>query len=183
YINLMSNSTSPLPFNIWAPASPYVTPQKSDQVAMGYFRNFKQNIFETSVEVYYKNMYNVVDFKDNAQILLNPHIETEVRQGKSWSYGAEFFVRKTKGKTTGWISYTWSKTQRQIAGVNNGNIYYANYDRRHNLNVVFSHDITQRINFSANFVFGSGRPMTLPAGKYGIDNYVTGSYYTQRNSY
>jgi len=183
YVNLMSNSTSPLPFNIWAPASPYITPQKSDQVALGYFKNFKSNMFETSIETYYKKMYNVVDFKDNAQILLNPHIETEVRQGLSWSYGAEAFIRKTKGKITGWISYTWSKTQRQIAGVNNGNVYYANYDRRNNLNIVFSYDYNKRINFSANFIYGSGRPMTLPAGKYAIDNYITGSYYTQRNNY
>lgn len=183
YVNLMSNSTSPLPFNIWAPSSPYIKPQKADQVALGYFRNFKKNMFETSIETYYKNMYNVVDFKDNAQILLNPHIETEVRQGKSWSYGVEAFIRKTQGKVTGWISYTWSKTQRQIAGVNNGNVYYANYDRRNNLNVVFAYDYNKRINFSANFIYGSGRPMTLPAGKYGIDNYITGSYYTQRNNY
>ena len=182
YLNLMTNSTSPLPFAIWVPASPYITPQKSDQVALGYFKNFKDNMFEASVETYYKQMYNVVDFKDNAQLLLNPHIETEIRQGKSWSYGAEFFLKKAKGKTTGWISYTWSKTQRQITGVNNGNVYYANYDRRNNLSIVFSHDFNDRINFSANFVYGSGRPMTLPAGKYEVDQ-VVAAYYTQRNGY
>jgi hypothetical protein len=182
YIHLMSNATSPIPLNMWVPSTNYIKPQKADQVAAGYFRNFLNNKFETSVEGYYKQMNNALDFKDNAQLLLNSHIETELRRGKSWSYGLEFYLKKSKGKTTGWISYTWSKTQRKIPGVNNGEVYYSSYDRRHNLNLVFSHDFNDRFNFSANWIFGSGRPFTLPAARYQFDNTVA-AYYTARNGY
>jgi hypothetical protein len=182
YIHLMSNSTSPIPFNMWVPSTNYIKPQKADQVAAGYFRNFLENKFETSIEGYYKQMNNALDFKDNAEILLNPHIETELRRGKSWSYGVELYLKKSKGKTTGWISYTWSKTERKIPGVNEGRTYYASYDRRHNLNIVFSHDFNDRFNFSANWIYGSGRPFTLPAAKYQYD-YMVLNYYTERNGY
>jgi hypothetical protein len=182
YIQLLSNSTSPIPSSIWVPSTPYIQPQKADQVAAGYFRNFLNNTFETSVEGYYKWMHNAVDFKDNANLLLNPHIETELRRGKAWSYGLEFFVKKAKGKTTGWISYTWSKTQRKIPGVNDGNTYYASYDRRNNFNFVISHDFNDRWNIAGNWIYGSGRPFTLPAARYTFD-YLTASYYTQRNGY
>jgi len=164
------------------PSTPYIQPQKADQIATGYFKNFLNNTFETSIEGYYKWMHNAVDFKDNANLLLNPHIETELRRGKAWSYGLEFFLKKAKGKTTGWISYTWSKTQRQIPGVNNGNTYYASYDRRHNFNFVISHDFNDRWNIAGNWIYGSGRPFTLPAARYTFD-YLTASYYTQRNGY
>jgi outer membrane cobalamin receptor len=182
YLHLMSNSTSPIPFNMWVPSTNYIKPQKADQVAAGYFRNFLNNKFETSIEGYYKQMNNALDFKDNAQILLNPHIETELKRGKSWSYGLELYLKKSTGKTTGWISYTWSKTERKIPGVNEGRTYYASYDRRHNFNFVFSHDFNDRLNFSANWIYGSGRPFTLPAAKYQID-YMSVSYYTERNGY
>ncbi|MFL5731016.1 MAG: TonB-dependent receptor [Cytophagaceae bacterium] len=182
YIQLLSNSTSPIPSSIWVPSTPYIQPQKADQVATGYFRNFLNNTFEASVEGYYKWMHNAVDFKDNANLLLNPHIETELRRGKSWSYGLEFFVRKNKGKTTGWISYTWSKTQRKIPGVNEGHTYFASYDRRNNFNFVISHDFNERWNIAGNWIYGSGRPFTLPAARYSFD-YLTASYYTQRNGY
>jgi hypothetical protein len=182
YIQLLSNSTSPIPSSIWVPSTPYIQPQKADQIATGYFRNFVNNKFETSIEGYYKWMHNAVDFKDNANLLLNPHIETELRRGRAWSYGLEFFARKNRGKTTGWISYTWSRTERKIPGVNEGNTYFASYDRRHNFNFVISHDINDRWNVAGNWIYGSGRPFTLPAARYTFD-YLTASYYTQRNGY
>lgn len=182
YLHLMSNSTAPVPFNVWVPSGRYIKPEKADQVALGYFRNFKDNMFESSVEVYYKQMYDVVDFVDNAEVIFNKTVETEVRAGDSWSYGAEFFLKKRKGKTTGWISYTLSKTMRKIPGVNEDRAYPASYDRRHNLNVVISHEINKKWNVSGAFVYGSGRPFTLPAAKYQFDNYLI-SYYTERNAY
>lgn len=182
YIHLMSNSTSPVPNNIWLPSSKYINPETANQVALGYFRNFKQNTWEASVEGYYKKMNHVVDFVNDANIFLNSHLETEIRAGQSWAYGLEFFIRKNKGKTTGWISYTLSKVSRRIPGINNGQLYPANCDRRHNLNIVVSHDFNKRINISSTFVYGTGRPFTLPSGKYQFD-YLTASYYTSRNGY
>ncbi|MFN6944528.1 MAG: TonB-dependent receptor [Cytophagaceae bacterium] len=182
YLHLMSNSTAPLPLNMWMPSTVHIRPQSADQVAAGYFRNFLDGKIETSVEAYYKYMNNAVDFKDFAQIFLNPNIETEIRRGVAWSYGLEFFIRKIKGKTTGWISYTLSKTERRIPGINQGMVYPADFDRRHNLNLVLTHDLSKRWNISGNWVYGSGRPMTLPAARYSLD-YMDVSYYTERNAY
>ncbi len=182
YQHLLTNSAAPLPTAQWVPSTPNITPQKADQIALGYFRNFKENMFEASVEGYYKYLSNTIDFKDNAQLIANSHIETEIRRGIGWSYGLEFFLRKNTGRLTGWISYTWSKTQFQIADINQGNPYYASYDRRHNLNIVLSYELSKRWNVSANWVFGSGRPITLPDQKYQFGgNYPL--YVPGRNNY
>jgi hypothetical protein len=182
FIHLMYNSASPLPTSQWMPSTPYIKPQKADQFALGYFRNFKENKYEASVEGYYKYFYNTLDFKDGANIIANKNIETEIRRGRGWSYGLEFFLRKNVGKLTGWISYTWSKTQFQIPGINNGRVYYASYDRRNNFNIVGSYDVNERLNISANWVYGSGRPITLPDQKYQFgNNYPV--YIPERNNY
>src|SRR5690606_1159815 len=131
---------------------------------------------------YYKNMSNVIDFVDDANIWFNRQIETEVRAGNSWAYGTELFIRKTQGKTTGWISYTLSRVMRKIEGMNENRPYPASYDRPHILNVVLSHDLTKKINISSTFVYGSGRPFTLPVAKYYYD-YTAVSYYTSRNGF
>ncbi len=182
YLHLLSNSTSPVPSNIWLPSGKYIQPQRADQVALGYFRNFKENTYEASVEAYYKHMDKVIDFVDNAELFLNPNPETDVLPGIGRSYGTEFFLRKNKGKTTGWISYTLSKATRKIDGINDNKEYLASYDRRHNLNIVVTHDLSKRINISSTFVYGTGRPFTLPSGKYTFD-YTTPAYYTERNAY
>ncbi|MDB5274141.1 MAG: outer membrane protein [Chitinophagaceae bacterium] len=181
YIHLISNALSPLPFNMWVPSNNYFKPAYADQIAGGYFRNFKENKFEASAEVYYKNMHNVLDYIDNADLTLNPQIETQVKAGRSWSYGLELYIKKNTGKTTGWISYTLSKTQRQINGINGDRPYAASYDRRHNLNVVVLHEFNDRYSLSATFVYGTGRPMGLPSGRFEYDGYVGGSY-PDRNS-
>ncbi|MFN3403746.1 MAG: TonB-dependent receptor [Cytophagaceae bacterium] len=183
YIHLMNNSTSPVPYSVWLPSTPYLRPEKADQVAGGYFRNFLNNKIETSVEAYYKKMYDVIDFKDNAQLILNPHMETEVRAGNSWSYGLELFIKKNTGPLTGWISYTWSKTERNIPGVNDGKTYFASYDRRHNANFVGSYDINSRWNISANWVYGTGRPINLPVAKYNMFDNKVPALYPERNYY
>jgi hypothetical protein len=127
-------------------------------------------------------MQNVPDYLDNASIWFNPHPETDIRTGRSLAYGLEFFIKKTKGKTTGWISYTLSKVTKTIAGINGGNPYPASYDRRHNLNIVLLHQLSKRISISSTFIYATGRPFTLPASKYVFDN-MTVSYYTSRNGY
>ncbi len=182
FLHLLSNSSSPLPTSQWIPSTPYVKPQKADQFAVGYFRNFKENKYEASAEVYYKYFYNALDFKDNANLIANRNIETEILRGKGWSYGLELFLRKHTGKVTGWISYTLSKTELNIAGINEGRNYYASYDRRHNLNIVMSYDINSRWNFSANWVYGSGRPLTVPIQLYHYERSNVG-YIPSRNNY
>ena len=128
--HLISAATVPVPFNTWSPSDTYLKPQLADQYAAGYFRNLRNNVYEFSWEVYYKDISNITDFADNAQIFFNDDLATEYRQGKSWSYGTEFMLNKKQGKLTGMISYTWSKTTRKIPGVNLGDAFPANYDRR-----------------------------------------------------
>jgi hypothetical protein len=186
YIHLASNATASLPTDIWLPSTKYITPQIADQYAIGYFRNLMENKIETSVELYYKNMLNQVDFKDNSNTFLNPYIEQEVYQGRGWSYGAEFFVRKNVGKLTGWVSYTWSKTERRfdrpLQVINGGNVYPAKNDRRNNISIVGNYEINKRWLASAVFVYYTGNAVTLPSGKYYLEGNVI-SLISERNGY
>ncbi len=169
YIQIASNSTAGLPIDRWIPADNYIQPLIGDQIALGYFRNFKENTFETSVEVYYKWMDNLIDFKPAAEILLNNNIETEIFTGKGWAYGAEFLVKKNIGQTTGWLGYTISRTERKIPGINGGRKYKAKYDRTHDISLVISHQLNQRITLSANWVYATGQAVSFPVGRYNID--------------
>ena len=165
YLQLAQNSTVGTPLDIWFPASPNVKPQVADQVAVGYFRNFRHNTIETSVEGYYKFMNHVIDFKDHAQLLLNPQLEGELRVGKAYSYGVEFLVRLNEKKLNGWISYTWSRTFRKIPEINSGNPYPAPYDKPNNIAVVVNYQISKRFNVSANWVYATGSAVTFPTGR------------------
>jgi len=182
YLQLAQNSTAGTPLDIWFPASPNIKPQVSDQVAIGYFRNFLSNTIETSVEVYYKHMNNVIDFKDFAVLLLNEKIEGEVREGKGWSYGAEFLVRATGKKFGGWVGYTYSRSMRQIAEINNGDPYPAPYDKPHNIAIVGNYQFHPRWSVSANWVFATGNPATFPTGRAEIGGKVI-PIYSDRNAY
>lgn len=180
--HLISSGTVPIPFNTWSPSSPYLEPQVADQVALGYFRNVKDNTIELSAEVYYKDIQNVTDFADNAQLFFNRDLSTEFRQGSSWSYGLELLAQKQEGQFTGFISYTWSKTERDIPGVNRGEAFLANYDRRHVFNLVGTYDYNDKWQFGGNFTYSTGRPTTVPAGRYEYDGYQV-DYITERNGY
>jgi hypothetical protein len=182
YIHLISNSTVPIPFNTWAPSGEYLNPQKADQFTAGYFRDFGDGAFEFSTEVYYKNMRDLTDFADNAIIFFNPNIATEFRQGTGESYGLELSITKKTGKLTGFGSYTLSKTDRIVPDVNFGQPFLADYDRRHSLNLAATYLLTQRVTLGANFVYFTGRPITLPTGKYVYDGYAI-DYFTERNGY
>ncbi len=182
YLHLVSNSTSAMPFDVWIPSSTYVKPQKADQVAAGYFRNFQDNMFEGSVEVYYKWMDNQIDYKDYAEIFLNERLETELLRGSGEAYGAEFYLRKQKGLLTGWISYTLSKTERTVPGINNNKSYPLRYDRRHSGNLVLSYQFSPSINLGTNWTYATGGAITMPVGRYEY-NGKTYPVYSERNGY
>ncbi|UTW60979.1 TonB-dependent receptor [bacterium SCSIO 12741] len=180
YLHLATNTAGGAPLDIWMPSSPNLKQGIADQVALGYFRNLNKNMFETSVEVYYKWMDNQVDFVDNAEILLNRYIEGEIRQGKGRSYGLEVFVKKQKGKLTGWISYTLSRAVRETPGINNGETYVASYHRPHSASIVMNYALNKRIDFSATWVYNTGTPVTAPTGKFGYAGEIA-PVYSNRN--
>ena len=182
YVHQMVTGTSPLPIAVWQPSTVHINPQKADQVAAGYFRNFNNNTYEASAEVYYKYMQDIIDFRDNAQVFFNQNLPLEILPGTSYSYGAEFLLRKVKGPLTGWFSYTWSKTMRDIPGVNNSIEFPASYDRRHNITAVATYDLNDRFSLGGTWIYGTGRGLTLPSGKYIFQNQVV-DLYTGRNEY
>ena len=182
YLQMASNSTSGTPLDIWFPASPNIKPQVSDQLSLGYFRNFMDNRLETSAEIYYKTMRNAIDFKDHAELLLNPLLEGELRIGRAESYGLELFTRYEGDKLSGWISYTLSKTTRFFDEINRGEPYPAPYDKPHDVSVVASYNITKRMILAANWVYSTGIPYTLPTGRYEVLGNIL-PLYTGRNEY
>ncbi|MDH4295346.1 MAG: TonB-dependent receptor [Cyclobacteriaceae bacterium] len=180
--HLIAAGTVPVPFNTWNPSGYYLEPQLADQVAAGYFRNLKDNTYEFSAEVYYKDIKNVTDFADNADIFFNQDLSTEFRQGKAWAYGLELMVTKREGKLTGAIGYTLSKAMRKVSGVNLDRAFAANYDRRNVVNIQAAYDMNAKWTFGANFTYSSGRPTTLPTGKFEYQNYNP-DVITERNGY
>ncbi|HEY9045466.1 MAG TPA: TonB-dependent receptor [Ohtaekwangia sp.] len=180
--HLIAAGTVPLPFNTWSPSGYYLKPQLADQVALGYFQNLKNNMYEASAEIYYKNSQHVTDFADNAEIQLNKNLTTEYRQGRAWAYGAEFMVNKKEGRLTGMVSYTWSKAQRKIDGVNGGRTYAANYDRRNVVNINAAYELNDKWTFGGSFTYSTGRPTTVPSGKYEYGTYHP-DVVTERNGY
>lgn len=180
--HLISSATAPVPFNTWNPSNYYLDPQVADQVAAGYFRNFRNNAYEFSAEAYYKDFTNVTDFADNATLFFNEDLSTEYRQGDAWAYGLEFFLDKKEGRLTGMVSYTWSKTFRKIDGVNHGIAFPANHDRRNVVNLQAVYDLNDKWSFGGAFTYSTGRPLTLPAGKYEYGDYYP-DVLTERNAY
>ncbi len=166
YMHLASNSTASFPLDLWFMSNPNVKPQNALQVALGYFRNFYDNTVEFSFETFYKKMNNSIDYRDHAQLVANEFLESELRIGKSWSYGAEFLLRKQAGKLTGWVSYSYSRVYRRIPEINGGEKYNPAYDKPHNVSVVISYDLSRRWQLSGNWVYTSAIPVTVPTGSY-----------------
>jgi hypothetical protein len=198
YVHLVTNSGATLPTDIWYPSRLNVKPQRSQQVSGGASFLLGGGKYLLTNELYYKWGRNQVDFRDGAQLFANPELDAEFIFGKSWSYGNELYLEKKTGKTTGWIGYTlaWAwrnfQPQRGTNGVNNGQDFHPNYDRRHNLTVVVLHQLNQRINLTASFIYTSGNLTTLPLGRFGVQD-IPGSstgldprpvpIYPDRNSY
>lgn len=182
YLHLLSNSTSGQPTDTWMPSSTNLKPQVVTQYSLGYFKNFNKNKFEFSIEGYYKDMDNVVDYKDGTDIMLNENIEAYVLSGIGRSYGLEFYLKKKYGKFTGWVSYTLSRTERKIDGINNNEWYLAKYDKTHDISIVGTYQINKKMSISATWVYYTGNAVTFPSGKYEYEN-STIPYYTERNGY
>lgn len=171
YIHLMSNTAASTPLDVWTSSTNNIKPQIVDQVALGIFKNFgsEGNNYETSMEVYYKDLQNQIDYADRANLFLNPYFEKDLLFGKGRAYGVEFFLKKNVGKLTGWVSYTLARTERKITGLNNDQWYANRYDRTHTLNVVGQYSLSEKWSFGANFAYITGVPYTVPTQKYVFD--------------
>lgn len=171
YIHLLSNTTSPTPFDVYAPSGEFIDPQLGDQVALGYFRDFENFTFE--IEGYYKEVQNRIDYVDDADLIANDAIEQVILNGEARAYGLEFLARKTRGRFTGWVAYTLSKSEQQTpgrtpveTGINNGDWYNTAWDRTHDFSVTAQYELNTKWSFGANLIFQTGRPNTFPTAQY-----------------
>ncbi|HWA35688.1 MAG TPA: TonB-dependent receptor, partial [Cyclobacteriaceae bacterium] len=186
YLQLISNTTAISPLDLWKTSNYYIKPQIGDQVAIGYFRNLNQNKYELSVEGYYKEIQNLVEYKDGANLFMNRYLESQLLNAHGQMYGVEFLLKKKEGKLTGWLSYTYSRSFRVTKGntqeetINQGDKYPSNFDKPHNFVTVANYAFTKRLSLSANFTYSTGRPTTYPESVYLIDGYAV-SQFTQRN--
>lgn len=176
YIHLVSNAGTTLPTDLWVPSTYKVKPQESWLYALGLFKNFNDNNYETSVEIYYKHMKNQIEYEEGYTPATLEDTENFFTFGKAWSYGSEFFINKTKGRLTGWIGYTLSWTWRKFPALNFGNKYPAKFDRRNDLSVVGTYELSKKWKLSADFVFGTGNAATLPQQFYIFQGVLTQEY-------
>jgi hypothetical protein len=175
YIHLVTNAGSTLPTDLWVPSTLRVRPQLSWQYAAGYFKNFNQGMFETSLEVYYKTMENQIEYREGyTPSLKDP--EEEFVFGRGWSYGAELFINKVKGRLTGWIGYTLGYTWRRFPDLNQGQKFPSRYDRRHDLSVVANYTINEKWKISGVFVYGTGNAVSVPERFYFIGGVLSQQY-------
>lgn len=188
YINLISNTAVMAPSDVWNLSSPNIKPLTCDHIAIGYFRNFRNNTIETSVEFYYKNLHNTIDYKNGAQILLNPYIETALTNVNGKNYGIELYVKKISGKLTGWASYTFSRSWQKTNGIfavdriNDNQSFPSNYDRPNNLILNANYHFSKRLRSNFTFTYSTGRPVTLPELQFDYQGYQL-VYFSDRNKY
>jgi hypothetical protein len=180
-LHLISNSTSGNPTDLWIPSSNNVKPEIADQVSLGYYRNFSDNMYEFSSEVYYKNLQNQIDYRNGAELNFNENIESQILFGSGRAYGLELFLKKKYGRFNGWISYDLSRTELKFNGINDGNYYPARQDRTHDISVVGMYELSKRWSLSATWVYNTGNAVTFPTGKYEIDG-KTVLLYSNRNA-
>ena len=188
YLHLVSNTAAVTPIDIWQPSGTYFQPQFADQLSIGYFKTFKEKTYDFFAEVYYKDIQNVLDFKDGAQLILNEQIETDLLQGSGRAYGIETQISKQLGRLTGSFAYTYSRSLRTIDGpttqesINNGVEYPSNYDQPHIINLSWKYAISKRHYFTGGFTYRQGRPVTLPVSAFIIDN-IPVSNFSERNQF
>lgn len=183
YLQLVSNTSSPTPLDVWTPSDNFIKPQLADQVALGYFKNFKEGMYSLEVETYFKKIKNRIDYIDGAELIANKALEQVVLNGQMRAYGLEILLKKNEGKLNGWISYTLSKSEQQTpgrnaleTGINNGQWYNSVYDKLHNLAITSSYALNDKWTFGANFSLQSGQPVTYPEGQYEYEDIIVPSY-------
>jgi Outer membrane receptor proteins, mostly Fe transport len=181
-MHLLTNTNFNTPMDRWTMSSNNIKPQIADQVSVGYFRNFSNDMYEFSVESYYKDMKNQIDFKDNSEFDTNDDVETELLYGKGRAYGVEFLLKKKYGRLTGWVGYTLSKSEKKIDGINNDEWYVARQDRTHDISIVGMYELNKKWSLSAAWIYYTGNAVTYPSGKYQIDDREV-VYYNERNGY
>ena len=188
YLHLITNTSSPTPLDVWAPSGRYIEPQLLDQVAMGYFRSFKDQRFTLELETFYKILDNRIDYIDGADLIANDAIEQVVLPGKGRAYGLELLIKKNKGQFTGWMAYTLSRSEQKTPGrtsiepgINNGVWYPTPYDKTHDLSITGAYELDKKWTFNANFILQTGLPTTYPKGQYRFEN-LTIPVYSNRNS-
>lgn len=190
YIHLISNTAAISPVNYWKSSGYNLDPSISDQYTLGLFKNWNDNLFEISVEGYYKWIQNVVDYKNAATILLNETLDADLVQGKGKAYGVEFLLRKNRGKLTGWLGYTYSRSLRQFNEspfdeeiINEGVFFPSNYDKPHDVSVVMNYKFSRRFSMNMNFAYSTGRPITVPVSKFQYEDFLSILNYSDRNQY
>jgi hypothetical protein len=188
YVHLLSNTISVTPLDVWAPSGRYIDPQKSNQYAVGYYRNFKDKTYSLEVEAYYKNVDNRIDYIDGSELIGTNNIETEILNGEARAYGLEMLFRKDKGKFKGWLAYTLSKSEQRALGgnaggpgINRGNWYNTPFDRTHDISITASYDFNEKWRFAANFAYQTGRPVTFPNAQYEYESLSIASF-DERNA-
>ncbi len=188
YLNMVSNTTSMSPTDIWKLSDSYIKPQRGDQVSFGLYKDFRRKAIESSIEVYYKSLKNIMDYKGGATLLMNEHLETDILSGIGKAYGVELMLKKQSGILTGWISYTYSRSFIKVDGefeeekINGGEYFPANFDKPHDLKVVGNLRVIRRLNLTSNLIYTTGRPITHPVGFYNFYN-VTRVFYSERNEF
>ncbi len=189
FINQITNTTAVSPIDLWQLSNLNIEPTTANNYSAGFFKNFSNDKWVTSAEVFYRDIDNLIEYKERADILVNENVETELLTGIGRAYGLELSIRKAVGRWNGWLGYTLSRSERQVLGptpeetINNGDWFPANFDQLHNLSLVWSYQISKRSNFSFNFVWSSGRPITAPVGKFGVENVQNIANYSERNQF
>jgi hypothetical protein len=186
YIHLISNTSAIAPTDTWKLSDNFLKPQKVNQYSAGYFKNFRNNVFETSLEFFYKESENIVEYKDGADLFLNDNLETELVSGEGRAYGAELYMKRNIGRLTGWLSYTYSRSLRLVQSpfeseeINNGDWFPSNFDKPHNLSLVGNYKLNTYVTLSANFNYSTGRPVTFPIAKFNQERTQI-AYFDNRN--
>ncbi len=183
YLQLVTNTSSPTPLDVWTPSDRYIKPQIVDQVALGYFQNLKDDAYSLEVETFYKTVKNRIDYIDGANLIANEALEQVILNGQLRSYGLEVLFRKNTGRFNGWIAYTLSRSEQQTPGrtateigINNGNWYKSAFDKLHNLAITSAYNLNDKWSFGANFILQSGQPVTFPNGQYQYQGITIPSY-------
>ena len=189
YINQVSNTAAVTPVDVWQLSNRHILPQRADNYSIGFFKNFDDNKWESSIEVYYRDIENVLEYKDFAELLANDHIETELLSGDGRAYGVEVFIKRKVGNLNGWLGYTYSRSERLVNNVrtgeaiNEGDWYPSNFDKPHDVTLALSWQITKRSNFGFNFTYSTGRPNTVPVGRFRVGTVPLIPTYSFRNQF